>query len=269
MLAVGAEAGIARPRDAAARTPSSVRAMRRAGVWIAIAGGVLAGGLALDAGGLPSSYLFAALLLGLAIALARPDRVALPPVAFRGAQAVAGVSLGAYLQEDALRAVADSVVPVLAVSAATLGLSLAAGAILTRTTPLDPPTALLGMIAGGASGIVGMSAEIGGDDRRPRALRGEGAQELGVGVGPLAVVPAPVQEHQQRPALPAAGRDRGHLRQRAVREARAQLVAAHRHAGLAVFGGSRAGERHRPGDDGRDRDEREADPHRGAVSRLA
>ena len=134
-------------------------------LWVAIAGGVVAGGLGLDSVGLPSAYLFAALLLGLAIALLRPNRVALPEVSFRAAQAVAGVSLGAYLQADALRAVAGSALPVLAVSAATLGLSLAAGAVLTRTTPLDPPTALLGMIAGGASGIVGMSGDLGGDDR--------------------------------------------------------------------------------------------------------
>ena len=134
-------------------------------LWIAIAGGVIAGGIALDAVGLPSSYLFAALLLGLAIALARPGCVALDPLAFRAAQAVAGVSLGAYLQAEALRAVAGSLVPVLLVSAGTLALSLAAGAILARTTPLDPPTAALGMIAGGASGIVGMSGELGADDR--------------------------------------------------------------------------------------------------------
>ncbi len=139
--------------------------MRRAALWFAIAGGVLAGGVALDVIGLPSSYLFAALLLGLAIALARPDRVSLTPLAFRAAQAIAGVTLGAYLQTEALRAVAGSLVPVLVVSAATLGLSLGAGAILSRTTPLDPPTALLGMIAGGASGIVGMSGELGADDR--------------------------------------------------------------------------------------------------------
>jgi membrane AbrB-like protein len=151
----------------AATTPSAHQrtGVRRAPLWIAIAGGVVAGGVALDAVGLPSSYLFAALLLGLAIALRRPDRVALPPLAFRAAQAVAGVTLGAYLQTEALRAVAGALVPVLVVSAATLGLSLAAGAILARTTPLDPPTALLGMIAGGASGIVGMSGELGADDR--------------------------------------------------------------------------------------------------------
>jgi membrane AbrB-like protein len=139
--------------------------VRRAAPWIGIAGGVVAGGVALDAIGLPSSYLFAALLLGLALALARPASVELAPVAFRAAQAIAGVSLGAYLQTEALRAVAGSLVPVLLVSAGTLGLSLTAGVVLARTTPLDPPTAALGMIAGGASGIVGMSGELGADDR--------------------------------------------------------------------------------------------------------
>ena len=139
--------------------------MRGAAGWVAIAAAVLGGGLALDAIGLRSSYLFAALLIGLAIALVRPGSVELEPFVFRAAQAVAGVSLGAYLEAAALRAVADSLLPVLLVTAGTLGLSLSAGAILTRTTELDAPTAALGMIAGGASGIVGMSGELGADDR--------------------------------------------------------------------------------------------------------
>jgi uncharacterized protein len=138
---------------------------RQAGIWAGIAAGVVAGGLLLDAVGLPSSYLFAALLVGLAIALARPGELAVPNDVFRGAQAVAGVSLGAYLESDALRALASSWLAVSLVSLATLGLSLLCGAVLARTTPLDPPTAALGMIAGGASGIVGMSGELGADDR--------------------------------------------------------------------------------------------------------
>ena len=101
----------------------------------------IAGGLLLDAGGLPSSYLFAALVVGLAIALARPGELDVPQHVFRGAQAVAGVSLGAYLESDALRALASSWLPVALVSLATLGLSLLCGEVLARTTPLDPPTA--------------------------------------------------------------------------------------------------------------------------------
>ena len=139
--------------------------MLRAGIWLAVGAAVVAGGLLLDLVGLPSSYLFAALLVGLALALARPGSVTVDERVFRSAQAVAGVSLGAYLQSEALGALADSWLPVLLVSAATLSLCLIAGAILARTTALDAPTAALGMIAGGASGIVGMSGDLGADDR--------------------------------------------------------------------------------------------------------
>jgi membrane AbrB-like protein len=144
---------------------SPVSVLRRAAIWLLVAAAVLAGGRLLDAAGLPSSYLFAALLVGLAIALGRPGLVDLPAAGFRASQAVAGVSLGVYVRADALRAVTGSLVPVVLVSAATLLLSLLAGALLARTTALDPATAALGLIAGGASGIVGMSGDLGADDR--------------------------------------------------------------------------------------------------------
>jgi membrane AbrB-like protein len=130
---------------------------------VAVATG--AAGWALGAAGLPSSYLFAGLLVGLAVAIARPDRLAVPRHAFVGAQAVTGVALGALLQASALSEVGTSWLPVLGVSAATLALSLAAGAVLARFTATDTRTAALGMVAGGASGIVGMADELGGDDR--------------------------------------------------------------------------------------------------------
>jgi uncharacterized protein len=139
--------------------------VRRLGKWAGLAVVVLAGGALLDAAGLPSSYLFAAMLIGLAIALAAPGRVVVDPVVFRGAQAAAGVAFGAYLESEALRALTGSWLPVALVSLATIGLSLASGAVLARTTALDRPTAALGMIAGGAAGIVGMSDDLGADDR--------------------------------------------------------------------------------------------------------
>jgi membrane AbrB-like protein len=139
--------------------------VRRPAAWLGVAAGIVAGGQVLDVAGLPSSYLFAALVIGLAIALTRPGVLHVPPLAFRASQAVAGVSLGAYLESDALRALAGSWLPVAIVSMATLAVSLLAGAVLARTTPLDAPTAALGLIAGGASGIVGMSGELGADDR--------------------------------------------------------------------------------------------------------
>jgi uncharacterized protein len=54
---------------------------------------------------------------------------------------------------------------VLLVTVGTLGLSLAAGLLMARFTGLDKPTACLGLIAGGASGIVAMADELGADGR--------------------------------------------------------------------------------------------------------
>jgi membrane AbrB-like protein len=139
--------------------------MRSLAPWAALTAATGAVGWALGQAALPSSYLFAGLLLGLAVAIARPERLAVPEPAFAAAQAVTGVTLGAYLQPSALSAVGADWLPVLLASAATLLLSLAAGWALGRYTPTDTRTAALGMVAGGASGIVGMADELGGDDR--------------------------------------------------------------------------------------------------------
>jgi len=130
-----------------------------------LAGLIVGAGVAMDAAGVPSPYLFAALLIGLIRALAIPQELQLPRRVFVAAQAVTGVTLGTYLQRSALHVLADDWLAVALVSLATLGISLGAGNILARLTILDRPTASLGMIAGGASGIVGISDDLGGDDR--------------------------------------------------------------------------------------------------------
>jgi uncharacterized protein len=126
---------------------------------------IVAAGAAMNAVGVPSLYLFAALLIGLARALAIAQPLELPRRVFVAAQAVTGVTLGTYLQRSSLHVLADDWLAVALVSLATLGISLAAGGVLARLTILDRPTASLGMIAGGASGIVGISDDLGGDDR--------------------------------------------------------------------------------------------------------
>jgi uncharacterized protein len=138
---------------------------RNATPWLALGAATVALGWLLGRLSVPSSYLFAALLLGLVVALVWPDRLAVPEKAFGAAQAVTGVALGAYLQQDSLTAVADSWLQVTLVSAATLAVCLGAGMLLARTTDVDEPTAALGMVAGGASGIVAMARDLGGDDR--------------------------------------------------------------------------------------------------------
>ena len=99
------------------------------------------------------------------LALAAPGRVRVGAPAFTAAQAVTGVALGTYLKSSSLSALSDDWLPVALVSAATLVVSLGAGVVMARVTELDRPTAALGMVAGGASGIVTMARELGGDDR--------------------------------------------------------------------------------------------------------
>jgi membrane AbrB-like protein len=140
--------------------------MRKAAPWLALGAATAIFALALSAVGFPSPTLFAALIVGLAFALARPRAGLQPPGwSFLAAQAVVGVTLGAYMQSEALTAAAQDWLPVTLVSAATLGISMGAGRILAHYTTLDVPTATLGMIAGGASGIVTMADDLGGDDR--------------------------------------------------------------------------------------------------------
>jgi uncharacterized protein len=139
--------------------------MRATVAWLSVGIATAAVALGLSAAGLPSSTLFGALVIGVVVALARPGRIAVPPVAFAASQAVVGVTIGAYLRGSSLSALGGEWLPVLLVSAATLGVSLAAGAVLARVTSVDEPTAALGMVAGGASGIVGIAGELGGDDR--------------------------------------------------------------------------------------------------------
>ncbi len=114
--------------------------------------------------GLPSPSLFAALVVGLAVALRGPASELPPPAALTG-QAVLGVALGSYVRLATLTEAARHWAPVLGVTLATLALSLGAGVLVARLGRVDLPTASLGMIAGGASGIVAMSHELGADDR--------------------------------------------------------------------------------------------------------
>jgi membrane AbrB-like protein len=140
--------------------------VRQAAPWVGLGAATAAVALGLNAVGFPSPTLFAALLIGLAFALARPRHSVKPPSwSFLAAQAVVGVTLGAYMQSEALTAAAHDWLPVTLVSAATLAISMGAGRLLAHYTALDVPTATLGMIAGGASGIVTMADDLGGDDR--------------------------------------------------------------------------------------------------------
>ncbi len=139
--------------------------MRRAPTLLGLALAAALASLALEALAVPSPELFAGLLVGLVAALRAPRRIELPPGVNTAGQAVVGVALGTYVTSSTLSTVVAQGVPVVAVSVATLALTVVAGLVLGRLAAVDKPTATFGMVAGGASGIVAIAEELGADPR--------------------------------------------------------------------------------------------------------
>ncbi|OFJ54745.1 AbrB family transcriptional regulator [Mycolicibacterium grossiae] len=115
--------------------------------------------------GVPSAALFAALLVGIVLALLGRAPSGVPRRAGLAAQGVLGVYIGTMVHRDALDALGGDWAIVLAVAVATLALSILAGALLGLHRDVTPLTGALALVAGGASGLVAIARELGGDDR--------------------------------------------------------------------------------------------------------
>jgi membrane AbrB-like protein len=134
--------------------------------WLGVALATFAATIAMGAVGLPTPELFAALLVGIAYALIAVRRpLDVPSSGTTIAQALIGVALGAVLDASTLRAVASNWFGVSAVTLATLAVSLGVGIAIARLTGISQATGTVGLIAGGASGIVAMADELGADSR--------------------------------------------------------------------------------------------------------
>jgi membrane AbrB-like protein len=134
--------------------------------WLAIALATFAATIAMGAVGLPTPALFAALLTGITYALIAVRRpLDVPSSGMTIGQALIGVALGAALDGSTLRAVASHWLGVSAVTLATLALSVGVGVAIARVAGISQATGTLGLIAGGASGIVAMADELGADSR--------------------------------------------------------------------------------------------------------
>lgn len=114
---------------------------------------------------LPSPYLLAAFVVGIAYALLARRVLTVSATAAGAAQGVVGVTAGSYLTRTTLRAVGAHVLPIATVSILTVVLSVVAGLVLARFSRVDRSTAAFGMIAGGAAGIISLSRELGADAR--------------------------------------------------------------------------------------------------------
>jgi membrane AbrB-like protein len=133
--------------------------------WLLLAVVTAAVTVPLTAIGVPSAALFAALGVGIVLALASvaPSRV--PRRAGLLAQGVLGVYIGTMVHGDAIGAIGAHWPIVLGVVLATLLISVAAGALMGLHRDVSPLTGALALVAGGASGLVAIARELGGDDR--------------------------------------------------------------------------------------------------------
>ncbi|PRC45920.1 hypothetical protein C6A85_92725, partial [Mycobacterium sp. ITM-2017-0098] len=133
--------------------------------WAILLAATVAVAVPLTLVGVPSAALFAALAVGIIAALtsAGPERV--PRKLGLAAQGVLGVYIGTMVQQDALSELGGDWPIVVAVAVGTLLLSVIAGALLGLRRDVTALTGSLALVAGGASGLVAIARELGGDDR--------------------------------------------------------------------------------------------------------
>jgi membrane AbrB-like protein len=115
--------------------------------------------------GVPSAALFAALVVGIVLALTSLAPARIPRPGGVAAQGVLGVYIGTMVHQDAVGALGNDWPIVVAIAVATLLLSVVAGALLGLHRDVTPLTGSLALVAGGASGLVAIARELGGDDR--------------------------------------------------------------------------------------------------------
>jgi membrane AbrB-like protein len=115
--------------------------------------------------GVPGSWLVGALIVALPLGLGRPATFRVRSVFLLGAQAAIGVQLGAGFRPEVFPSFVAHLPAITAVMVVTLGVSLAAGVVLSRVTSLSRETATLGTLPGGASSMIAVSLETGGDTK--------------------------------------------------------------------------------------------------------
>lgn len=139
--------------------------MRRMLRWVLLIAVTIAVTAGLTLLGVPSAALFAALIVGIALALPAWAPARVPRLAGVAGQGVLGVYIGTMVQQDAAGALGEEWPIVAAIAVATLILSVICGALLGLHRGVTPLTGSLALTAGGAAGLVAIARDLGGDDR--------------------------------------------------------------------------------------------------------
>lgn len=81
------------------------------------------------------------------------------------AQGTLAVTIGVLIEPDTMGVLADNWIAVVGVGLATLAISAGGGALLSLHRDVDAVTGMLSLAAGGATGLVAVAKELGGDER--------------------------------------------------------------------------------------------------------
>ncbi|WP_245553292.1 AbrB family transcriptional regulator [Nocardia veterana] len=114
----------------------------------------------------PAPQMIVAIVVGAALALSGRLPAPLPRQVPTAVQAMLGVLMGSYLQLSLLRSIGLDLLPVLAVTAATVVVSVLAAVVFSRVARVDSSTAVLGLIAGGSAAVIACADELDADPRR-------------------------------------------------------------------------------------------------------
>ncbi|GAB3667306.1 AbrB family transcriptional regulator [Nocardioides korecus] len=134
-------------------------------LWVALIAFAWVAGKYGEQFNLPAPHVMVSVVIGLVAASTGLMQRAVPRHLHTAAQAVTGVIIGTFLNVQALGAAGASLLPLLAVTLATLVLSLAGGLLFAKWTGVDQTTASLGMVAGGSAAIVSAAEDLGADSR--------------------------------------------------------------------------------------------------------
>ena len=134
-------------------------------VKLILLGLAILAGPAVGAVGLPAAFLTGPLLVAATFAITNRPLIRFPLFVYRLAQSVIGVMLSFTITVRSLQTIAGNWVPVVALVLAMLVLTTMIGMGLRRFANLEPGTALLGTLPGGAAEMIAMSDSLGADVR--------------------------------------------------------------------------------------------------------
>ncbi|MFI6868478.1 AbrB family transcriptional regulator [Nocardia sp. NPDC050406] len=134
--------------------------------WVALLMAVLGVAECLERTRFPAPQMILAIAVGAGLALAGRLPAPLPREVSLGVQAMLGVLMGSYLEVSLLSSIGWQLLPVLAVTVATVLVSIGIAMVFARVAKVELPTATLGLLAGGSAAVVAVADDLDADPRR-------------------------------------------------------------------------------------------------------